>query len=153
VPVGTVPFDAPGVNAIEPPLHATCVIPDIIARGLSVTTTLNCDPTQLPDVGVTRYVAVRAILVWFCNVPVILDCPLADAPLTKPLPEGALHAYVVPVGTTLVAVGVTENNKFEHALAVNAVTCAFGFTPTFNKNVAPTQLPDGEVGTTRYVAV
>jgi hypothetical protein len=41
VPVGTMPFVASGVNAIDPPLHTTCVMPDIIARGFNVTVTVN----------------------------------------------------------------------------------------------------------------
>ena len=54
VPTGTTPFDAPGTRLIEPPVHTTWVIPEMIARGLSVTTTLNCAPTQLPVLGVTK---------------------------------------------------------------------------------------------------
>ena len=153
VPTGTTPFDAPGTRLIEPPVHTTWVIPEMIARGLSVTTTLNCAPTQLPDVGVTRYVAVRTSFTVFNNVPLIVNWPVADAPPVKPLPNGELHAYVVPDGTTFVADGVTAKATLPQVTAVNATICAFGFTPTFNVNVAPTQLPDGEVGTTRYVAV
>jgi len=73
VPVGTMPFVAPGVNAIDPPLHATCVIPDIIARGFNVTVTVNCAPTQLPDVGVTKYAAVLTTFTVFNKVPLIVD--------------------------------------------------------------------------------
>ena len=73
VPEGTMPFDAPGTRLIEPPVHTTWVIPDMIARGLIVTTTLNCDPTQLPDVGVTKYVAVRTSFTVFNNVPLIVN--------------------------------------------------------------------------------
>jgi hypothetical protein len=73
VPDGTIPFDEPGTRLIDPPLHTTCVIPEITARGLIVTTTLNCDPTQLPDVGVTKYVAVLTTSTVFNNVPLIVD--------------------------------------------------------------------------------
>ena len=125
----------------------------MIARGLILTTTLNCAPTQLPDVGVTRYVAVRNSFTVFNNVPLIVSWPVADAPPVKPLPNGELHAYVVPDGTTFVADGVTAKATLPQVTAVNATISAFGFTPTFNVNVAPTQLPDGDVGTTRYVAV
>jgi hypothetical protein len=53
----------------------------------------------------------------------------------------------------LLAVGVTENDTLAHVAAVNAAISAFGLTPTFTVNVAPTQLPTPEVGTTKYVAV
>jgi len=48
VPVGTIPFEAFGVTAKATPLQVTCVIPEIITIGSTVTTKLNGDPTQFP---------------------------------------------------------------------------------------------------------
>ena len=65
----------------------------MVALGLMVTVTLNCDPTpQVAVVGVTRYVAVTALLVVLVSVPVILitpeDCVI---PPVNPIPVGADH--------------------------------------------------------------
>jgi hypothetical protein len=52
--------------------------------GLTVTVTVNGDPVQLPEVGVTVNVAVWEVLVEFVNVPVILFAPLPIAPPVNP---------------------------------------------------------------------
>ena len=72
-----------------------------------VTLMLNAEPTQVLD-GVTLYTAVTGALVVFISVPLTLLWPDALAPPVKPLPEGVLHAYVVPDGTIL-PVGVYVN--------------------------------------------
>ena len=68
VPVGTVPV---GVYEKATPLHAgvASACEAIIAAGLTVTDTLNADPVQAPDVGVTLYTAVAATESVFPNVP------------------------------------------------------------------------------------
>jgi hypothetical protein len=56
------------------------------------------EPVQLPDVGVTLYVAVTAPEVLLVKVPVIA-LPEPDAPPVRPEPiVGLFHAYVVPLG-------------------------------------------------------
>ena len=76
----------------------------IVACGLTVTVTVNIDPIQVPVVGVTLYVAVNAPAVVLLSVPFTVLWPDDDAPPVKPLPVGALHAYVVLLG--IVPVGV-----------------------------------------------
>ena len=59
VPAGTIPFvPFTGVRLKPTPLQDTPVIVLITADGFTFTVTVNVDPTQVPDVGVTVYVAV-----------------------------------------------------------------------------------------------
>jgi hypothetical protein len=59
VPAGTMPFvPFTGVTLKNTPLHVVFVIALITADGFTFTVTVNVDPTQVPDVGVTVYVAV-----------------------------------------------------------------------------------------------
>ena len=72
VPAGTTPFTpSVGVTVNATPLHVVVVIDVIDAPGNTFTTTLNDAPVQLPDVGVTIYVAVTVELVVFINTPLI----------------------------------------------------------------------------------
>ena len=59
VAAGTIPF-APlsGAETNVPPLHISAVMSVIPGFGLTVTVTVNVEPIQVPDVGVTVYVAV-----------------------------------------------------------------------------------------------
>ena len=59
VPDGITPF-TPSVGVIlnVPPLQTEVVIAVTVAKGLIVTVNVNCAPVQLPDNGVTVYVAV-----------------------------------------------------------------------------------------------
>ena len=71
-----------------------------IACGLSVTVKENTAPMQLPEVGVTIYVAVTTPFVVLVKVPVrVLKFPAWVAPPVNPIPVGALQLYVVPAGT------------------------------------------------------
>jgi hypothetical protein len=72
VPAGTmpsVPFAGVAVNAT--PLQVVAVILVIAGLGLTVTVTVKFAPVQLPDKGVTVYVAVCAVLVGLVSVPEI----------------------------------------------------------------------------------
>ena len=124
----------------------------IVAIGFTVIVTVNTVPNkQLPEVGVTTYVAVTADAVVFVSVLVTVAVPVPDAP-----PEsagsnvGAAHEYVVPAG--IVPVGVYENARAEQADPVCETIVATGLIVTVTVNTAPVvQLPD--VGVTLYVAV
>ena len=65
-----------------------------------MTVTENKVPVQLPDEGVTIYVAVCAVVVGLSRVPLIEVCAVPDAPpVMPPVTVGALQLYVVPAGT------------------------------------------------------
>jgi len=77
----------------------------IIAAGFTLIVTVNDAPIQLPDTGVTIYVAVEATDRLFDRLSLNMEMPDPDAPPVSPLPSvGVLHEYVVPVG--IVPVGV-----------------------------------------------
>jgi H+/Cl- antiporter ClcA len=58
--------------------------------GLTVTVTVNVLPEQLPDVGVTVYVAVCAVFVGFVKVPLMLAAFVPEAPpVIPPVTVGA----------------------------------------------------------------
>ena len=72
VPAGTIPFVAlVGLTVNSTPLQLTVVIGLTTAVGLIVTVKVNAAPVQLPDNGVTVYVAVWVTFVGFVNVPLI----------------------------------------------------------------------------------
>ena len=108
---------------------------------------VNVLPVQLPEVGVTVYVAVPVLVVAFVKVWLMLLCPVACAlpPVSDPagLIEGAPHVYVVPAGTPE---GVTLKAPPLHIVAVLFVIAGTGFTVIVTVNVLPAQLP--EVGVT-----
>jgi len=72
VPVGTIsPPPLLGVTVNPVPLQVLTVLLSIVALGLTVTVTVNVDPTQLPAaplVGVTVYTTVCAVLVKLVKV-------------------------------------------------------------------------------------
>ena len=145
VPVGIMvvgaAFEGAVVNAV--PLQIVAVWFGTTGLGLMVATTVNVAPVQLPLVGVTVYVAVCAILVGLASVPLILACPVANAPPVKlPVTVGALHAYVVPDGTMSPPplLGVNVKPIPLHVLAVLFVIVAFGLTVSVNDFVDPVQL-------------
>ena len=65
----------------------------IVAIGFTVIVTVNTVPNkQLPEVGVTTYVAVTADAVVFVSVLVTVAVPVPDAPPVRPVPSiGAAH--------------------------------------------------------------
>ena len=72
VPAGTIPFVAlVGLTVNSTPLQLTVVIGLTTAVGLIVTVNVNAAPVQLPDNGVTVYVAVCVTFVGFVKVPLI----------------------------------------------------------------------------------
>ena len=113
VPAGTTPFvTLVCVTVNVTPLQVIALIAVIAGVGLIVTVTLNTKPVQLPVIGVTKYVAVLAMLVVLASVPMMSD--LGDtcvAPPVNPVPVGADQLYNVPAGTTpfVISVGVTVN--------------------------------------------
>jgi hypothetical protein len=71
VPDGTMSVPLLGVTVNPVPLHVLAVLFAIFAFGLTVTVTVNVDPTQLPAaplVGVTVYTTVCAVLVKLVKV-------------------------------------------------------------------------------------
>jgi len=82
-----------GVTVKPAALHGVAVMAVTAGFGLTVTVTVKVDPTQVPDVGVTVYVAVCAVLVGLLRVPVILaGVPtLAAPPVIPPVTPGAAH--------------------------------------------------------------
>jgi len=68
---------------------------------------LNARPVQLLERdGVTLYTADTAFVTVLVNISLRKDCPEPDTPPVKPVPVGALQAYIVPGG--VVPVGVYE---------------------------------------------
>jgi hypothetical protein len=130
------------------PLQLTPVIAVISAVGLIVTVTVNVAPVQLPDNGVTIYVAVCAVLVGLCRLPFTVVAFVAlTPPVSPPVVTGALQLYKVPAGTMpLVRFdGLTVNATPLQLTPVIAVISAVGLIVTVTVNVAPVQLPDNGV--------
>ena len=155
VPAGTIPFvPFTGVTLNKTPLQLVPVIALITAVGFTVTVTVNVDPVQLPDNGVTVYVAVCVVFVGLVNNPLILTAvvPLTP-PVIPPVTPGALQLYVVPTGMIpfVPFVGVIVKLTPLHVVFVIAVTCASGFRFTVTEKDAPVHDPD--TGVTIYVAV
>jgi hypothetical protein len=70
---GTIPsLSFSGVTLNVTPLHVTVVKATISGVGFTYTVTVNILPTQVPDFGITLYVAVNIAFVRFNNLPVIM---------------------------------------------------------------------------------
>ena len=145
VPKGTIPLVVlTGVTLNSIPLQALVLIAVITAVELTVTVTVNVTPVQLPDNGVTIYVAVCAILSELVNVPLTFSWPLApEPPLNPAVTPGDDQLYVVPAGTIplLTSVGVTVKADPLHVTVLIAVTVALGLRLTVTLNTEPKQLP------------
>ena len=126
VPAGTIPFVTfTGVTLKNTPLHETPVIALITADGFTFTVNENTAPVQLPDNGVTRYVAVLVIFVVLPKSPLIpFDADACVTPPVMPVPVGALHVNVVPAGITpfVPSVGVILKNTPLHVVVLIVVT-------------------------------
>jgi hypothetical protein len=139
-----------------PPLQIVAVWAGTTGVGFKVTVTVKVPPVQVPETGVTVYVAVCTVLVVLFNVPVICKAPLPVAPPENPDPDGAGQLYVVLDGTIPLVplAGVTVNPVLLHTVVVIAFMDGTGFTVTVTVKDAPTQKPsDPEVGVNVYVAV
>ena len=93
VPDGITPF-TPSVGVIlnEMPVQEVTVIAFIVATGNIVTVTENTEPTTPLDDGVTKYVAVLAMLVVLVRFPVILFTPVpCEKPPVNPIPVGVVQ--------------------------------------------------------------
>ena len=78
----------------------------MIAAGFTTTLTVKAAPVHVPAVAVTLYVAVTAdVVVLVRSSFTVLRPDSAPALPLKPVPDGADHAYVVPVGI-IVPVGL-----------------------------------------------
>ncbi len=111
--------------------------------GLTVIVTVNAAPTQLPDVGVTVYVAVWLVFVGLVRVPKMLAWLVPAAPpVIPPVTTGAGHVYVVPAGTipSVTFTGETVNGTMLHVDAVMLVIAGLGLTVTVIVNAAPVQV-------------
>ena len=83
-----VPLTGEDVKLLIP--HIVVVIAVICGVGSTVTVTVNVAPVQLPDSGVTVYVAVWAVFRGLYNVPKMLSWALPDTPpVMPPVTEGA----------------------------------------------------------------
>ena len=116
--------------------------------GFTVIVTVKTFPVQLPEVGVSVYVMVRAILLVLIKVAVIST---ALVPVTAPViavAVGADQEYVVPAGNVPFTplVGVTVINTPLQVVAVIGVVSALGLMVIVVVKAAPTQEP--EVGVT-----
>ena len=116
--------------------------------GFTVIVTVKTFPVQLPEVGVSVYVMVRAILLVLIKVAVIST---ALVPVTAPViavAVGADQEYVVPAGNVQFTplVGVTVINTPLQVVAVIGVVSALGLMVIVVVKAAPTQEP--EVGVT-----
>lgn len=142
---GIIPFSPfVGVTVNNTPLQVIAVIAFTAAPGFNVIVIVNVEPVQLPDNGVTIYVAVWVELVGFVRVAVIFVAFVPDVPpVIPPVTAGADQLYNVPAGTIPLVpfVGVNVNNTLLQAKVVIAVTEAVGFTVTVTVNTAPVQLP------------
>ena len=90
----------------DTPVHWLVLCAVIAVPGSTVTVTVNTVPfVQLPEVGVTIYVAVVDTDRLLDRLSLNMLLPAPDAPPVRPAPSvGVLHEYVVPVG--IVPVGV-----------------------------------------------
>jgi hypothetical protein len=149
VPAGTIPLVRfTGLTVKSTPLQMETVISVIAGFGLTVTVTVNVAPGQLPEVGVTVYVAVCAVFVGLISVPVILAPAPATPPVRPPVTTGAVHVYAVPAGTMplVTLTGVAVKAVALQVMAVMAVIAGLGLTVTVTENVDPGHAP--EVGVT-----
>ena len=87
-------------------MHIVVACETIFDTGLTVTVTVNTVPfVQLPEIGVTIYVAVVDTDRLLDKLSLNILLPAPDAPPVRPAPSvGVLHEYIVPVG--IVPVGV-----------------------------------------------
>ena len=138
-----------GVTVNNTPLQLTPVIAVTLATGLIVTVTAKLAPVQVPDTGVTVYVALCCVFVGLTKVPLIFTAldPVVP-PVNPPVTTGAFQLYKVPAGTTpfVPFTGLTVNNTPLQLTPVIAVTLGVGFNVTVKVNVEPT--PHGELGVT-----
>ena len=149
VPSGTIPSPIfVGLTVNITPLQLTAVRLLITAVGLIVIVTVNVAPVQLPDNGVTIYVAVCVVFNGFVNSPLIFGWPLAaKPPVILPVTPGALQLYEVPSGTIpfVLFIGLTVNATPLQLTELIAVITAVGLIVIVTVNVAPVQLPDNGV--------
>jgi hypothetical protein len=79
-----------GVVVKASPLQVALVMLEIAGLGLTVTINVKVEPAQVPEVGVTVYVAVWGVLVGLVKVPVMLAAPdPAAPPVSPPVTVGA----------------------------------------------------------------
>ena len=127
-------------------MHVDDDIAVMAGLGSTVTVTVNVPPLQLPDNGVTVYVAVWAVLVGFVRVPLMLvgEPLLAAPPVKPPVTTGAGQLYVVPTSTIPFTpfTGVAEKPFPLHIVDVIAVMAEVGLTVTVTVKLLPVQLPD-----------
>lgn len=136
-----------GVTVKPTPLHVVAVLLAIRGFGLTVTITVNVEPTQLPAaplVGVTVYVIVCAKLVKLVSVCPILDCAddCALCPVIFVFVE-IVQVYVVLAGTISLPLlfGVIVNASPLQIVAVLLAIAGFGLMVATTVNVGPLHNP------------
>lgn len=80
-----------GVTENPASLHTAEVMTDIAGLGFTVTRIVKSTPEQLPEVGVTVYIAVCAVFVGLISVPLIFGPLPAAPPVRPPVTVGADH--------------------------------------------------------------
>lgn len=149
VPAGTIPLvRLLGLKVNATPLQLLVLIEVMAATGLMVTVTVNTAPVQLPDNGVTIYVAVWAVFSGLLRLPLISTWPVALAPpVSPPVTDGIDQLYKVPDGTIpfVELTGVTSKATPLQLTVLIAVITAVGLIVMVTVNTAPVQLPDNGV--------
>ena len=154
VPAGTTPsMPLVGLATNVAPLQIALVMAFIAGLGLTVIDTVNVAPVQLPDTGVTVYMAICGELFGLTSVPVIAAPDPALPPESPPVTVGAVQVYVVPAGTMplVTSTGVTVKVPSLHIASLIAVMDGLGSTSTVTENGVP--LHPLAVGVTEYVAL
>jgi hypothetical protein len=129
-------------------LQTLAVNPVTTGLGLTVTMIEKSSPVQVPEEGVTVYMAVWAEFVGFVRVQVN-EVPLPEfPPVTPPVTVGADQTYVVPAGTTplVMLTGDTVSVASLQAEELIGAIAGLGFTVTITEKSTPVQNP--EVGVT-----
>lgn len=146
VPAGTTPlvtFAGEDVNV--PPLHIVAVMADIAGFGLTVTVTVKGEPVQLPDFGVTVYIACPAAFVELISVPLMFAELLPEAPPEiPPLIVGAGQLYEISAGIipSVPSTGIVVKVPSLHIAAVRLFTAGIGFTVIVTVKSEPVHGPD-----------
>ena len=145
-----------GVTVKVPSLQITAVMALIAGLGLTVTVIVNGVPVQLPDLGVTEYVAVSGPLVLLVSVPLMLAAFVpAEPPEIPASTVGADHVKVVPEGMipSVPSTGLTVKLLPLQMAGVKLFTAGIGLTVTVTVKSFPVHGPSGDTGVTVYVAV
>jgi hypothetical protein len=120
-----------GTKFGEVPLQIVVASLGTAGFGFTVTVRVNDGPVQIPEVGVTVYVAVCTVLVGLVSVPFMLAAPMPAAPpVIPPVRIGTGQLNIVPEGTMplMPSVGITVKGTPLHVTTVMLLMYGTGFT-------------------------